>query len=75
MRTSKTKMSISISSHLARLLEDDAKNSDTSKSALIEEALHQWVENKLIEDAKATAKATFDDLPTEDEWLQIQSKW
>lgn len=29
------------------------------------------IKEKLIEDSKVTAKAAFDDLPTEDEWIEL----
>ncbi len=75
MSVTKTKLSVSISSRLAKTLEESARLTGANKSALIEEALHQWVENKLAEDAKVTAKTTFKDLPNEDEWIKIQPKW
>lgn len=34
----------------------------------------EFSEKQLEEDAKALAKLKFDDLPTEDEWLIIQSE-
>lgn len=75
MKSVKEKISVSIESSLAKILDESAQSSGTSKSALVEEALHQWVENRLAEDARATAKATFDDLPNEDEWTKVQPKW
>ena len=75
MKSVKEKISVSIETGLVKVLDESARSSNTSKSALVEEALHQWVENRLAEDAQATAKATFGDLPGEDEWTELQPKW
>jgi predicted transcriptional regulator len=75
MAALKEKLSVSLSSSLVKLIESSAKATNRSKSELIEEALHRWVEHQLEEDAKKTAQITFDDLPSEDEWTQIQPKW
>lgn len=74
MQTVKSKISITIDADLAQFLEEQASSNNVSKSFLMESALRNLREQKLIEDAKTLANLTFDDLPTEDEWLQIQSK-
>lgn len=74
MTVTKVKLSVSISASLASLLEEYAKSLHVPKSALVERSLHQMMDERLAEDAKKLASLTFDDLPTEDEWLAIQSK-
>jgi predicted transcriptional regulator len=69
----KSRISITIDRNLDQMLSKLAKDLETSKSALFEEAMEKYLQHKLAEDAKALAEITFDDLPTEDEWIQIQS--
>ena len=73
MSATKTKISVTISSNLAKLLEIGAKEAEISKSALVESAIQNLINQKMEEDAKKIAKMHIDDLPTEDEWLEIQS--
>lgn len=70
----KNKISITIMPSINELLEKVSRKSGLSKSALIEKAVAQYLEDKLEEDIKALSKMHFDDLPSEDEWLEIQSK-
>ena len=74
MTALKTKISVTVSSHLAQLLEESAKFYETSKSAIVEQALQDLIEEKLAKDAKKLAKLKFDDLPSEDEWVLLQSE-
>ena len=75
MSLSKTRISVTIIHQLAQILEEMAKERSVSKSSIVESALQDLVEEKMRKDAKKLAKMKFDDLPTEDEWLQIQSKF
>lgn len=70
----KTKISVTVSSHLAQLLEESAKYYETSKSAIVEQALADMINERLAKDAKKLATMDFDDLPSEDEWVLIQSE-
>ena len=74
MAVTKTKISVSISNMLAMFLEEQAKLENTSKSALVEKSLKQMIDDRMEKEAKIIAKTKFDDLPTEDEWLEIQSE-
>jgi len=56
------------------MLEKMSERSGVSKSALVENALKDYLEKQLAKDAKALATMSFDDLPSEDEWLEIQSE-
>lgn len=70
----RARLSITIHSSLNFMIEKIQKQEARSKSAVIEEALEEFVKQRLAQDAQALSKLTFDDLPSEDEWLQIQSK-
>lgn len=37
------------------------------------DALEFWFKNRLRQDVKALSLINFDDLPSEDEWLSLQS--
>lgn len=71
----KSKISISIAKHLNLSLEDLAEGLNVSKSALIERAIQQFIDNRLSYEAEQLAGANFDDLPSEEEWLSLQSEW
>lgn len=71
--SSKTKMRISITilPLTNETLEKIGERYGVSKSALVEQALKKFLKNQLDKDSKALSKLTFDDLPSEDEWLSI----
>ncbi len=75
MKTAKTKR---ISALLPSFIVDEVKRTseleEKTQSEIIKKALEDWFSKKLAEDAREIARAKFDDLPTEDEWLTIQSK-
>ena len=73
MKALKTRISVTIVPQLAQMLEEIAENQQTSKSAVVENALHKLFKDKLAEDAKKLATLKFDDLPSEDEWAHLQS--
>jgi predicted transcriptional regulator len=75
MRGVKTKLSVTVARQIAQMLEDMAAYHNTSKSALVEKALHDLFEEQMVRDAKKLASIKFDDLPTEDEWIELQPKW
>lgn len=72
---SKTKMRISITVFplTNETLGKISERYGISKSALVERALNKFLKNQLDKDSKVLSKLTFDDLPSEDEWLSIQS--
>jgi metal-responsive CopG/Arc/MetJ family transcriptional regulator len=75
MSLSKTRISVTIIHQLAKMLEEIAQEKNVSKSSIVETALHDLIEEKMAKDAKKLASIKFDDLPTEDEWIEIQSKF
>ncbi len=74
-KTSKNKMRISITIFplINATLEKVSERDGISKSMLIEQALKKFLKGQLDKDSKALSKMTFKDLPSEDEWLSIQS--
>jgi hypothetical protein len=70
----KTRISITIIPMVNVMLEKMSERTGASKSALVENALKDYLEKQLETDAKALAKLRFDDLPTDDEWQEIQSE-
>ena len=75
MSISKTRISVTIIHQLANMLEEIAKKEQTTKSALVERSIKKMVEERMSKEAKIIASTTFEDLPSEDEWLQIQSNF
>jgi len=73
-----TKRKTRISALLPSLLTDELRRASKEQSIpqgkILEGALRDWLRKKLTADAKKIAQVHFDDLPTEDEWLAIQSK-
>lgn len=67
-------MSISISSYIYDLLEDETRAKTANKSQIVESALRSMFKSKLEDDAKKLSKIKFDDLPSEDDWLAIQNE-
>lgn len=70
----KTRISITIIPMVNVMLEKMSERTGASKSALVENALKDYLEKQLEADAKALARLRFDDLPTDDEWQEIQSE-
>jgi predicted transcriptional regulator len=75
MTATKTKISVTISMALARLLEEMANAQNTTKSAIVEKSIRQMAEERLADEAKIISSAVFDDLPSEDEWIEMQPKF
>ncbi len=60
----------------AMLVEEVKKYSNSKKitqSKVVQNALESWMKIKLNNDTKDLAKIDFDDLPSETEWLNIQT--
>ncbi len=55
------------------MLEQISKKSGLSKSLLVEKALKDYLKKELEQEAKVLSKMHFEDLPSEDEWISIQS--
>lgn len=72
---SKIRISITIIPALDKMLEKVSINSGKSKSSLIEQAISQYFKNKLEKDLEMLSKINFEDLPSEDNWLEIQSNY
>jgi len=71
----KSKISITILPMINDILDNVSRKEGISKSMLIEKALKSFLKNRLETDAKALSKLTFNDLPSEDDWLKIQPKF
>ncbi|MBU0668081.1 ribbon-helix-helix domain-containing protein [Patescibacteria group bacterium] len=70
----KTRISITIIPTVNILLEKISKKTGKSKSALVENALKDYLQHQLEEEVMELAAMQFDDLPSEDDWLSIQSE-
>lgn len=70
----KKRITITILPAIDNLLEKVSKRKGVSKSSLVEESIKMFLQERLEEETKILAKINFDDLPSEDEWLEIQSK-
>ena len=70
----KQRISVTIMPNTNFMLDKLVETTGASKSALIEKAVHNFLKDKLDEDSKALAQMNFDDLPLDDEWLQIQNE-
>jgi metal-responsive CopG/Arc/MetJ family transcriptional regulator len=70
----KSRISITIAPMINDMLDKVSKRANISKSLLVEKALKSYLKGQLEADAKALSKLTFDDLPDENEWLNLQPK-
>lgn len=71
----KIRISVTIVPSIDNMLTKIANKSGESKSSLVEFALSKYLASKFEEDIKTLSQIKFDDLPSEDDWLQIQSKY
>ena len=69
----KIRISITILPFVNTMLEKVSEQSGVSKSGLVEQAIKIFLQKQLDKDSKALARLSFDDLPSEDEWLSVQS--
>lgn len=74
VKKNKMRVSITVIPFINEMLEKISKRSGMSKSLLVEQALKQYLQEQLDKDSKALAQIKFEDLPSEDEWLLLQSK-
>lgn len=70
----KTRVSALLSKMLVTEIKKEAVERNATQSSIFEEALQLWLEKKLDEDAKSLGKMHFEDLPSENDWMQIQSQ-
>ena len=70
----KERVSALLPSKLMHEVTRTAVEQSTTKSAIIEEALRLWIQNRLDQDTKELAELSFHDLPSEAEWEAIQSE-
>lgn len=70
----KMRISVTISPMINKMLENVSRKSGASKSILVENALKKFLQEELIKDSKTLASMTFEDLPSEDEWLMLATK-
>lgn len=70
----KIRISVTIMPSIDSMLTKIANKSGKSKSSLVEFALSRYLKSKFEEDMKTLSRIKFNDLPGEDDWLQIQSK-
>ncbi len=68
------RISVTISPMINKMLENVSRKSGASKSILVENALKKFLQEELIKDSKTLASMTFEDLPSEDEWLMLATK-
>ena len=70
---SKIRISITIFPFVNTMLEKVSKRSGTSKSSVVETALKEFLRAQLAQDSKALSTMSFPDIPSEEEWLSLQS--
>ena len=70
----KTRISVTIIPFVNQTLERVSKRTGLSKSLLVEKALKNFLHKQMEEDVKALSKLRFEDLPSENDWLMIQSE-
>jgi hypothetical protein len=73
MPSTKTRISALLPTTLIIEIRNEAEERHSTQSAILEEALRLWFEKQLKEDAKVLSALKFNDLPSEDEWVGIQS--
>lgn len=69
----KIRISVTILPMVNTMLTKVSKQSGVSKSGLVEEAVKFFLQRQLDKDLKALSRLNFDDLPSEDEWLSVQT--
>jgi metal-responsive CopG/Arc/MetJ family transcriptional regulator len=74
MGATKTRISVTIIPYLAKMLDEIAEQEGCSKSEIVERSLKEMMDERMTSDAKALAKMTFDDLPSEEDWLILQNE-
>ncbi len=70
----KMRISVTILPIINKTLENISQKSGINKSVLVEHALRKFFLEELNKDSMALAALTFDDLPSEDEWLTLATE-
>lgn len=73
MKTTNKRISALLPSFLVDEVKRASEVEERTQGDIIKKALEDWFNKKLANDAKEIAKFKFDDLPTEEEWIKIQS--
>ena len=73
MKTTNKRISALLPSFLIDEVRIVSEREERTQSDVIKSALEDWFNKKLASDARKIAKFKFDDLPTEEEWIKIQS--
>jgi Arc/MetJ-type ribon-helix-helix transcriptional regulator len=69
-----TRISALLPVSLVDEVKKESQLQNIAQSHVIKKALELWLQQKLKRDAQELATLTFDDLPSEDDWLSVQSK-
>lgn len=74
MITKKKKIRVSalLSATLVQQMKEYSAEQEMSFNALLEEAAETWFEKKLQKDTEELGKMSFEDLPSENDWLLLQ---
>ncbi len=70
----KQNLSLSLSKDLISQIDTLKSKLWLSRSEIAENLLKKSIEQELISDAKELSKLDFNDLPSEEEWMFLQSK-
>ncbi len=73
MKQKTTRVSALLPTTLVDEVRRYSNSEQVTQSLVIQRALESWVKVKLNRDTKDLAKINFDDLPDENDWLNIQS--
>ncbi len=73
MKQKTTRVSALLPTTLVDEVRRYSNSEQVTQSLVIQRALESWVKVKLNQDTKDLAKMNFDDLPDENDWLNIQS--
>jgi len=68
-----TRVSVLLPSYLVAEIKKISEKDEVTQSNIVKRALDAWLKKRLTEDAKTLSKMVFDDLPSENEWVGIQS--
>ena len=67
------RISALLPSALINEVKKESQLQNTTQSSVIKKALEFWLAHKLKKDLKELESIDFSDLPSEDDWLSIQS--
>jgi len=70
----KTRISVLLPTFLTEEIKKVSEQENITQSYIVKGALEKWMQEKLQKDTKELSQINFDDLPSEDEWVNIQPK-